>query len=44
MFPNTTMMNAQTWRDILAAMVAVATHTGGRNDEVANDECLRKHE
>ena len=23
MFPNSTMMNPQTWRDILAAMVAV---------------------
>jgi hypothetical protein len=30
MFPNKTMMNPQTWRDILAAMVAVRDAHGWR--------------
>jgi hypothetical protein len=30
MFPNATMINPQTWRDILAAMVAVRDAHGWR--------------
>jgi hypothetical protein len=28
MFPNATMMNPQTWRDVLAAMIAVRNAHG----------------